>query len=40
MLVCLEEVFKEKDNVNVIVAGKRDLNQYLSLSEAKKQLKI
>ena len=40
MLACLEEAFWEKDNVNVIIAGKRDLDQYLSLSEAKKQLRI
>ena len=39
MLVCLEEVFKEEDNVNVIVAWKREEAQYLSISEAKAQLK-
>jgi xylulose-5-phosphate/fructose-6-phosphate phosphoketolase len=39
MLVTMKEVFESRDRLNVIVAGKKDLFNWLSLSEAKKQMK-
>lgn len=39
MLVALEETLTKKDAICVIVAGKRDLPQWLSLKEAKEQAK-
>lgn len=38
LLATMEDCLKSFDKVNVIVTGKRDMPQYLSLSEAKKQL--
>ncbi|MEK9133014.1 MAG: phosphoketolase family protein, partial [Patescibacteria group bacterium] len=38
-LVTLEDCFKRKDSINVIVAGKQNMPQWLTLDEAKKQLK-
>lgn len=38
-LVALEEVYKRKNAICVIVAGKRDLPQWLSLKEAREQAK-
>ncbi|MCA9386356.1 phosphoketolase family protein, partial [Candidatus Dojkabacteria bacterium] len=38
MLAVAEEVFASKNGVNVIVAGKRPLNQWLTLEQAKKQV--
>ena len=39
MIAALEEVFKKKDSIAVIVAGKRDLPQWQSLKEAREQAK-
>ncbi len=39
MLVALEETMTKKDSINVIVAGKRPLPQWLTLKEARKQAK-
>ncbi|MBL4694106.1 phosphoketolase family protein [Candidatus Gracilibacteria bacterium] len=39
MLVALEECMTKKDGIAVIVAGKRDLPQWLSLKEAREQAK-
>jgi xylulose-5-phosphate/fructose-6-phosphate phosphoketolase len=38
-IVALEESFKRKNGINVIVADKRNLPQWLSLDEARKQAK-
>lgn len=38
MLACLDEISQEKDNINVIIAWKNPSFQWLSLTEAKKQL--
>lgn len=38
-LVALEEVFMKKDSISVIVAGKTDLPQWLSVKEAREQSK-
>ena len=40
MIAVLDEIFVETDNINVVVAWKRDLRQYLTLAESKKQLKL
>jgi len=40
MLVALEEVWNKRDSICVIVAGKRDLPQWLTLEEARKQAKV
>jgi len=39
MLMTMKECFESRDRLNVIVAGKKDLFNWLSLSEAKKQMK-
>ncbi len=39
LLAAYEEVFKKKDSINVIVSGKRDLPQWLTLKEAREQAK-
>src|SRR3990167_5826534 len=39
LLVTFEEVFKKTNSINVIVSGKRDLPQWLTLEEARKQAK-
>lgn len=39
LLVTLEDCFKRKDSINVIVAGKQKMPQWLTLDEARKQLK-
>ncbi|MFT7183702.1 MAG: xylulose-5-phosphate/fructose-6-phosphate phosphoketolase [Oceanicoccus sp.] len=39
MIVALEEVWTKKDSICVIVAGKRDLPQWLTLAEAREQAK-
>ncbi|MFA5820752.1 MAG: phosphoketolase family protein [Candidatus Gracilibacteria bacterium] len=39
LLVAFEEVFKKKNSITVIVAGKTDLPEWLSLAEAKEQAK-
>ncbi len=38
MLITMKECFESRDRLNVIVAGKKDLFNWLSLSEAKKQM--
>lgn len=38
LLATMEECLKSKDGVNVIVCGKRDLPQYLSIDDAKVQM--
>jgi xylulose-5-phosphate/fructose-6-phosphate phosphoketolase len=38
MLVTMESVFQDKNSVNLIIAGKTDMPQWLSLSEARKQM--
>jgi len=40
LLVAFEEVMKSKDKICVIVAGKRDLPQWQTLEEAKKQAEV
>ncbi|MBI5413057.1 phosphoketolase family protein [Candidatus Peregrinibacteria bacterium] len=40
LLVTLEDCFKRKDAINVIVAGKNPMPQWLTLDEARKQLKV
>ncbi len=40
MLVALEETMQRKDSICVIVAGKRDLPQWLTLKEAREQAKV
>lgn len=40
MLVCLDEIMSETNNINVIVAWKNNLPQYLTLKEAKSQLRV
>jgi len=39
MIVAMEEVWTKKDSICVIVAGKRDLPQWLTLKEAREQAK-
>jgi xylulose-5-phosphate/fructose-6-phosphate phosphoketolase len=39
LLVILEDCFKRKNGINVIVAGKQPLPQWLTLKEAKEELK-
>ncbi len=39
LLVILEDCFKRKNGINVIVAGKQPLPQWLSLKEAREELK-
>jgi len=39
-LVALEETMKRKDSICVIVAGKRDLPQWQTIEEARKQAKV
>ncbi len=39
MLVALEEIWSRKDSICVVVAGKRDLPQWLTLEEAREQAK-
>ncbi len=40
LLVTLEDCFKRKNAINVIVAGKNPMPQWLTLDEARKQLKV
>lgn len=40
MLVALEETLNRKDSICAIVAGKRDLPQWLSIKEAREQAKV
>lgn len=40
LLVAYEETLNRQDSICVIVAGKRDLPQWLSLAEARKQAKV
>ncbi len=40
MLVAIEETSRKKNYICVIVAGKRELNQYLTLEEARAQAKV
>lgn len=40
LLVTLEDCFKRKDAINVIVAGKNPMPQWLTLDEARRQLKV
>lgn len=39
MLATIEEVSKKNDSISIIVAGKRDIFQWLTLDEARKQAK-
>lgn len=39
LVVTLEDCFKRKNSINVIVVGKQQMPQWLTLDEAKKQLK-
>jgi len=39
LLVIMEDCFKRKDSINVIVAGKQIMPQWLSLDEAREELK-
>jgi xylulose-5-phosphate/fructose-6-phosphate phosphoketolase len=38
MLVTMETVFKDQNSVNLIIAGKTDMPQWLTLTEARKQM--
>jgi xylulose-5-phosphate/fructose-6-phosphate phosphoketolase len=38
MLVTMESVFQDKNSVNLIIAGKTDMPQWLTLSEARRQM--
>lgn len=40
MIVAMEEVWNKRDSICVIVAGKRDLPQWLTLQEAREQAKV
>lgn len=40
LLVTLEDCFKRTNSINVIVSGKQQMPQWLSLKEAKEQLKV
>jgi xylulose-5-phosphate/fructose-6-phosphate phosphoketolase len=40
LLVTLEDCFKRKNAINVIVAGKNPMPQWLTLEEARKQIKV
>ncbi|MBI2638061.1 phosphoketolase family protein [Candidatus Peregrinibacteria bacterium] len=40
LLVTLEDCFKRKNAINVIVSGKNPMPQWLTLDEARKQLKV